>query len=166
MTRVLFVCLGNICRSPMADAAFAYDVHQAGLSDSFHVDSAGTAGYHTGERAHRGTLDVLKRHHIPYDGRARQFHPSDVQQFDYVLAMDRSNLRDILHTAGIPVEGNKTRYVLDDGTEIALFLHYAHEAGTVEELEVPDPYYDGRFDDVYDLITAGNNALLTHIQSK
>ncbi len=166
MTAVLFVCLGNICRSPMAEGVFAHHVQQAGLADSIRTDSAGTGDYHVGEKAHRGTLDVMKRHRIPYDGRARQFRRVDLQQFDYVLAMDLSNFRNILRAANIQPEDNQTRYVLDDGTEIALFLHYARQAGTVDVIQVPDPYYDGRFDDVYALVEAGSKALLSHITAE
>ncbi|TVR24275.1 MAG: low molecular weight phosphotyrosine protein phosphatase [Anaerolineaceae bacterium] len=163
MTSVLFVCLGNICRSPMADGLFAHMVKQAGLADKIRVDSAGTAGYHTGERAHRGTLNVLKKHDVDYDGRARQFRAADLQTFDYVLAMDNSNFANILRMADIQTERGRTHYTLDDGAQVAMFLHYAHEAGTVREIEVPDPYYDGRFDEVYDLVERGCRALLDEI---
>src|SRR5689334_2678843 len=81
--RVLFVCMGNICRSPMAEAVFQHMVNEAGLSSKFSLDSAGTGGWHAGETAHRGTLNVLKDHNIPYDGRARQFIRADLDKFDY-----------------------------------------------------------------------------------
>jgi protein-tyrosine phosphatase len=160
---VLFVCLGNICRSPMADGVFAHKVKQAGLDQQIRVDSAGTAGYHTGEKAHHGTLKVLSEHHIPYDGRARQFKHDDDQKFRYILAMDRSNFVNILAVLGIREHSDKTHIITPDGVEIALFLHYAHQAGTTTQLEVPDPYYTGRFDEVYQLIDAGCDALLDYI---
>ncbi|MBZ0297620.1 MAG: low molecular weight phosphotyrosine protein phosphatase [Anaerolineae bacterium] len=155
MIRVLFVCLGNICRSPMADAVFQDMVKKAGLSDKIEVDSAGTGSWHIGESAHRGTLGVLKRHNIPYQGRARQIARADFDEFDYILPMDSSNLADI------------QRLVKDSDAEIAPFLSYANAAGTVVgETDVPDPYYDQRFDYVYELVEKGCAALLAHIRQQ
>ena len=151
---ILFVCLGNICRSPMADAIFQHMVKSAGLGDKIYVDSAGTSRYHIGDTAHRGTLGVLKKHNIAYNGRARQFTRTDIKEFDYILAMDSSNLSDIEY------------HLRDEDTpEVTLFLTYAYNKGLVDILDVPDPYYDGRFDAVYDLITKGSQALLEHIRN-
>ena len=91
--------MGNICRSPMAEAVFQHMVDQAGLSDRIDVDSAGTSRWHVGEPPHPGTQDILAKYHIPYDGRARQIVRSDLNDFDYVLAMDRENLSFILRYA-------------------------------------------------------------------
>lgn len=154
MVGVLFVCLGNICRSPMADAVFQDMVKKAGLSDQIRVDSAGTGGWHTGEQAHRGTRKVLRDNQIPYDGRARQLSRLDFDDFDYLLAMDRSNL-------------NNIRRMMDDtDAEIRLFLSYANQAGLTDVEEVPDPYYDNRFEYVYDLVQKGCQALLDHIREQ
>lgn len=152
MINVLMVCAGNICRSPMAEAVFAEMVDQAGLSDKIRVDSAGTGNWHVGESADRRTLAVLKKHNIPYDGRARQFVRTDADQFQYIVAMDTENLSHV------------QRYGQGKPAEINLLLHYANAAGTRQEREVPDPYYDGRFDLVYELVTAGSKALLEHIR--
>src|SRR5687767_3765018 len=92
MIRVLFVCMGNICRSPMAEAVFENLVKQAGLSDQIAIDSAGTDGWHAGERAHQRTRDVLRRNGIVYEGCARQVTREDLQRFDYLVAMDSDNL--------------------------------------------------------------------------
>lgn len=153
MIKVLFVCLGNICRSPMADGVFAHMVKEAGLADKIQVDSAGTSGWHVGEIAHRGTLNVMKKHDIPYNGRARQFISKDSERFNYILAMDRSNLADIKRLIGDTTDA-----------EVAMFLSYANKAGSTNTVEVPDPYYDGRFDEVYELVEKGSKALLDHIR--
>lgn len=155
MIKVLFVCLGNICRSPMAEGIFQHKVDKAGLSSKIMVDSGGTGDWHVGEEAHRGTGNVLKKHNISYNGRARQFVQHDLTDFDYILAMDSSNLTNIRRYAGGESDG-----------EIRLFLSYAKDAGTVETEAVPDPYYDNRFDFVYDLVDKGCDALLAHIKTK
>ncbi len=148
--RVLFVCLGNICRSPMAEAVFQHLVDEAGLGDQIEIDSAGTGGWHTGEPAHRGTRRVLHLHGIEYTGSARQIESRDFSRFDYVLAMDNSNLSDLrrLRPAHSPAV-------------LQRFLDFLPDAPT---REVPDPYYDGNFEGVYDLVRAGAEALLLRIR--
>lgn len=155
MINILFVCLGNICRSPMADAVFQHMVKDAGLSDQICVDSAGIGDWHVGERAHSGTLNILKKHQIPYDGRARQLQRDDFRRFDYILAMDRDNLSDI-----------QRREPPDSDAEVSLFLYYANLAGLTDVTEVPDPYYNGKFEVVYDLVTKGCQALLDYIRAQ
>jgi protein-tyrosine phosphatase len=168
--RVLFVCAGNICRSPMADAVFQHIVGQAGLADQFKIDSAGTGSWHAGERAHSGTLTVLRKNNIPYDGRARQFDYADLNNFDYILAMDRENLSNILRLVNRGERSAQDKmdrlYGSAHRPEITLFLSYANQAGTVNTTEVPDPYYDGRYELVYDLVTKGCDALLNSIRQK
>ncbi|MCA9912254.1 MAG: low molecular weight phosphotyrosine protein phosphatase [Anaerolineae bacterium] len=155
MIKVLFVCLGNICRSPMADAVFAHMVKEAGLEDQIMVDSAGTGSWHVGEPAHRGTLNILQKNSIPYNGRARQLTRRDLSDFDYVLTMDHSNYENVMRYVG-----NEPQ------SEVRMFLSYANEAGLVDEAAVPDPYYDGRFAEVYELVNKGSRALLDHIRQK
>jgi protein-tyrosine phosphatase len=150
--RVLFVCMGNICRSPMAEAIFRHLVEQAGLSARFEIDSAGTGGWHAGEPPHRGTLAVLRQAGIDAGAQqARRLRPTDLQDFDYVLAMDAENLDDI-GLIGTPPNGKLDR-----------LLDYAPELG---QRDVPDPYYDGSFDQVYTLVQAGCRGLLEHIVEK
>lgn len=153
MIKILFVCMGNICRSPMADAVFTKMAEDAGILDDIMVDSAGTGSWHVGERAHRGTLNVLNKHGIQYKGRARQLTQRDMTDFDYVLAMDNGNLR-------------KLKSIEPDvpEAELHLFMSYANGSGLTDVTEVPDPYYDGRFDEVYELVHKGSEALLEHIR--
>jgi protein-tyrosine phosphatase len=159
--------MGNICRSPMAEAVFQDMVNKAGLSEKFSLDSAGTGGWHEGEAAHRGTLDILRKNQIAYNGRARQITPSDFDTFDYIVAMDRENLSGVTRFMNQRDAAAKANTFTRDAKkpEIALFLSYANRAGTVETREVPDPYYDGNFSEVYDLVMRGCAALLAHIRA-
>lgn len=151
--RVLFVCLGNICRSPMAEAVFQQMVNEAGLADKIHVDSAGTGSWHVGESAHSGTLRTLQKHEILYNGRARQIVVNDMETFDYVLAMDHSNLSNI-------------RKYRDGKAQTQLFLQDALDRGLVTVDEVPDPYYTGNFNETYELVQNGSRALLDRIRTE
>lgn len=135
----------------MAEAVFQHIVNEDGLGDKILVDSAGTGGWHVGEPAHQGTLGVLKEHNVPYNGRARQFARNDLEQFDYVLAMDSENL------SNLKPYGSKH-------AKVGLFLDYAVAAKLTQVNEVPDPYYDGRFAYVYELVSIGCKALLEHIR--
>jgi protein-tyrosine phosphatase len=148
MIKVLFVCHGNICRSPMAEAVFAHLVREAGLADQFEIDSAGTSGYHEGEEAHPGTLRVLSEHGINYDGHSRPLTRRDLGHYDYIIAMDEENLHGI-------------RALGQSKGKVALLLDYAPQT---EEREVPDPYYHGAFNRVYHLILAGDEGLLAQIR--
>ncbi len=152
MIKVLFVCLGNICRSPMAEAVFSSLIAREGLVGKISVDSAGTSNEESGNPAHPGTLAMLRKYQISYEGRARQIRHSDLADYDYVLAMDRDNLKFIL------------RYALGAKADVRLFLSYAKDAGLVSVDEVPDPYYDGNYQRTYDLVERGCRALLDHIR--
>jgi protein-tyrosine phosphatase len=147
--RVLFVCMGNICRSPMAEAVFRHEVTVAGLADQFVIDSAGTGGWHAGERPHRGTLAILAQHNIePGDQRARRLEIDDFALFHYIVAMDHENLSDM------------AAFSREARSRVRLLLDYAPNLGT---REVPDPFYTGGFEHVYKLVTAGCRGLLAHI---
>jgi protein-tyrosine phosphatase len=149
MVKVLFLCLGNICRSPMAQAVFQQMVNKKRLHNFIAVDSAGLGGWHIGEIPHEGTRDVLNRQQIGYDGIfARQVKPADLVDFDYIVAMDAANV-DGLRKMGDWHEGKVFR-LLDPIVAVA-------------DKDVPDPYYTGEFDRVYELIQLGCAHLLEQI---
>lgn len=148
VVRVLFVCLGNICRSPMAEAVFAAKVAAAGLTDRVLVDSAGTGDWHVGQQAHSGTRRMLAEKGIAYSGRARHFTRADLSRFDYILTMDDDNLSTVL------AYGNGTAIVRP-------FMEFAPQLGLTE---VPDPYFSGNFTQTYKLVDAAADGLLDHIR--
>jgi protein-tyrosine phosphatase len=154
MIRVLFVCMGNICRSPLAQGVFENVLRREGLEGEVFVDSAGTGRWHVGsppdERAQRSArsrgLDLSAQ-------RARQVTPDDCHDFDYVLTMDEENYRAV---SALCREG---------GAEVRPFLDYAPDR---RETEVPDPYYGGPdgFEHVLDLVEEASERLLEEIKEK
>jgi len=154
MTKVLFVCMGNICRSPTAEGVFRHNVNQENMDSQIVIDSAGTHAYHIGnppdERAQNA---ALKRNIDLSAQRARRVTTKDFSTFDYIIAMDESNKRDLL---AICPSGHEDR--------IHLFLDFADR----EETEVPDPYYgQGRgFEIVLNLVEEASEGLLKHIKNK
>lgn len=149
---VLFVCLGNICRSPTAHGVFETLVRRQGLADKILVDSAGTGEWHIGHAPDRRTVAAAKlRGYDLSQLRARQVSAEDFQRFHYILAMDNSNLNDL-----------KSLQPKGYAGELGLFLNFAR----LPTPEVPDPYYgdeDG-FDHVLDLVEQGAEALLSHLR--
>ena len=149
---VLFVCLGNICRSPMAEAVFRHMVAAEGLEDRFLIDSAGTGNWHIGKPPHHGTRGILDEYGISYEGlKARQVSAEDFSEFDYIVAMDVQNEKDL------------RRLSQSEHAQIVKLLDLVPD---MMNKEVPDPYYTGNFEEVYELVGKGCRALLERIRQE
>ena len=155
--RVLFVCLGNICRSPMGEGIFRHLVDSEGLTDRFEIDSAGTSGWHVGEKPDRRMRQTAKGHGVSLEAqRSRKFVRQDFQDFDYILAMDSSNYRDINSLKQGPPE---------NGGKVILMRDYdLHDSNP----DVPDPYYGGQngFEEVYDILLRSNQEFLDQLKKE
>ena len=151
-TRVLFVCLGNICRSPLAESVFRHLVRERGVEEQFEIDSAGTAGYHIGESPDRRTIETARGRGVEVRGAARQLAVEDLSRFDYIIPMDGDNLAGVRRLAG------------QDGAAARVQLLREWDPDD-RGGNVPDPYYGGArgFEDVHDIVERSCAALLDHL---
>lgn len=154
ITRICFVCLGNIVRSPLAENMFMYLAKEAGIVDKYEVDSAGTSAWHVGEAPDSRMRRVAAQHGLRYNGRARQFKRSDFEKFDLIIAMDRENREDLRQLA-------RTH---DEIKKIHLLREYDPLGG--EGAGVPDPYYGGidGFIETYRVVERSCRNLLNELE--
>lgn len=153
-TRICFVCLGNICRSPTAEGIFRHLVAEAGLEDRFVVDSAGTGAYHVGEPPDRRATTAARKRGITLQGAARQFHREDFARFDHIIAMDRSN-----HDALV-------RLAPDAASRDKVQMMRSFDPNSDPDDEVPDPYYGGSegYERVVEICDAACRGLLASLR--
>jgi len=152
--RVLFVCLGNICRSPLAEAVFRHQVAERGWTERFEIDSAGTSGWHRGAPPDTRSAEVARRRGIDLAGASRKVTAMDLRRFDYVIAMDEENLdalQELRDASGGTAQVRRLR---------------EFEPGA-RSLDVPDPYYGGArgFEDVLDLVEDACEELLDELRA-
>jgi protein-tyrosine phosphatase len=154
--RILFVCLGNICRSPTAEGSMRALVREAGLEEEIEIDSAGTGSWHVGSPPDRRATETARARGITLEGSAREVRREDFEEFDLLVAMDRSNLSALRQLAPSDEARSKVR----------LLREFDPHSAASSDLDVPDPYYGaaGGFEEVLDLVQAGCEGLLEHIR--
>lgn len=154
MARLLFVCLGNIIRSPLAENLFRFEASEAGLEGKYSVDSAGTAAWHTGEPPDPRMRMTAESHGVKYSGTARQVRALDFEKFDWIIAMDGSNKRDLMDLAASEEQKRKIRLLreFDPGKD---------------DTDVPDPYYGGAegFEHTYGIVERSVHGLLETLEA-
>ncbi|MDX1592363.1 MAG: low molecular weight protein-tyrosine-phosphatase, partial [Balneolaceae bacterium] len=151
--KIVFVCLGNICRSPTAEGIFQHLVKERGLESYFYIDSAGTSAYHIGEPANSKSRQVAERHGVELRSRARRFEPADFEEFDLILAMDRENYDNLME---LDPDGSSADKIL-------LMRDFDPEP---ENGEVPDPYFGGMegFQNVFEILRRSSKSLLDELE--
>ena len=154
MTRLLFVCLGNIIRSPLAESLFRFEASDAGLDSKYSVDSAGTAAWHIGEPPDPRMRVTAERHGVKYSGTARKVRQRDFDEFDWIIAMDASNVRDLRDLAATDEQRRKIRLL--------------REFDPIQsDSDVPDPYYGGEqgFENTYGIVERSVHGLLEALEA-
>ena len=156
--RLLFVCLGNICRSPTAAGVMAHLIEEEGLTGEIEIDSAGTGAWHIGKPPDRRATHAARARGVVLEGEGRQVAPEDFERFDLLLCMDRENLVDVLALA--PDEEAREK--------VKLLREFDPEASASGDLDVPDPYYGGDdgFERVLDLVTQACDGLLKELRAE
>ena len=154
-TKILFVCLGNIVRSPLAEHMFTYLANQAGVGERYATDSAGTSAFHVGDSPDARMRRVAAKHGLIYDGASRQFVSSDFERFDLIIAMDMENRADILRLARNP----------EDDAKVVMMRAFDDQANPDDP--VPDPWYGGieGFEKVFIIVERSCQGLLDALQS-
>jgi len=152
-TKILFVCMGNICRSPTAEGSFRSIVLKQELSDFFEIDSAGTHAYHIGSPPDSRSQQTARRHGIDLSNqRARQVHEIDFYYYDYIIAMDTDNIQIL-----------RSIRPADSQSQIKLLLDYLPETSFQS---VPDPYFEGKFDEVFEMVYTACASFLDSLVKK
>ena len=151
---VLFVCLGNICRSPAAEALFIKKIKERGIEERFFVDSAGTGSWHVGKKADSRMRLAAKERKIDITSKARQISKNDFEKFNYIITMDDSNYKNVMSL--------KTREPYLEACKVKKIQEFAN---SFSEKEVPDPYFGGEegFDYVLDILNDSTSGLLDHL---
>lgn len=153
MIKVLFVCLGNICRSPLAEAIFKKKIKKEGLEAMIHCDSAGTANYHVGENPDPRTVEIAGKHGVPVDHKGQQFKKTHQSEYDYLIAMDRSNYK------------NMTVEMESDPDKLILMRDFDPFG---KGLDVPDPWYGGMngFEEVYQILDRSLDEFISFLKKE
>jgi protein-tyrosine phosphatase len=151
--KILFVCLGNICRSPLAEAIFKHKVKEKGLANQFFSDSCGTSNYHIGDKPDARTIRNAHQNGISIDHLGRQFDKTDLKKFDLILAMDKGNIESVLRFPNASLYKEKIKVMRE---------YDPHGNG-----DVPDPYYGGekKFQEVFDILDRSIENLIDTIQT-
>lgn len=154
--KIMFVCMGNICRSPLAEALFEHKINKKDLVEKYFPDSSGVTGYHVGEKSDSRMRATAARHGVKITHRAQKLTKMHIKQFDLILAMDYSNLRDIENIAGSSFTTDK----------IMMFREFDPEKK--DGLEVPDPYYGGAsgFENVYNIVDRTCSAIIRSLENE
>jgi len=162
---ISFVCLGNICRSPLAEGVFHHLVKQAGLADQFHIESAGVGGWHVGELADPRARDTARAHGLTLTSRAQQFRPADFGRLDAIIALD-SDVADALRRMA-PTAADRAKVHLLREYDPAIVAG-SGASRRAADLDVPDPYYGGPegFEDAYQMIERSSRRLLASLTPK
>jgi protein-tyrosine phosphatase len=154
MKKILFVCLGNICRSPQAEAIFNHKIKEKGLGHVYHSESCGTSNYHIGCSPDHRTIQNSQKNGVPINHKARQLADQDLESFDLILAMDESNYRNILRLSSATAYQHKIKLMRDFDPQ---------DTG-----DVPDPYYGGEkdFQEVFDILNRSiENLIITTLKA-